>query len=40
MTFKQFNQAIQKQFTAMQEFKLFRLNITGAAIWETYLTGS
>jgi len=39
MTFKQFNLLIQQQFTAMQEFKLFRLNITGGLIWETYLTG-
>lgn len=39
MTFKQFNLLIQQQFTAMQEFKLFRLNITGQQIWETYLSG-
>lgn len=37
MTFKQFNLLIQQQFTAMQEFKLFRLNITGQQIWDLYL---
>lgn len=37
MTFKQFNQAIQKQFTAMQDYKLFRLNISGQQIWDMYL---
>ena len=39
MTFKQFNTVIQQQFTAMQQFKLFRLNITGQQIWDKYLAG-
>lgn len=39
MTFKEFNQKIQQQFDKMQQFKLFRLNITGQQIWDTYLNG-
>ena len=39
MTFKQFNTVIQQQFTAMQQFKLFRLNISGSQIWDKYLAG-
>lgn len=39
MTFKQFNQQIQQQFDKMQQYKLFRLNITGQQIWEMYLLG-
>ena len=39
MTFEEFNTAIQQQFTAMQQFKLFRLNISGQQIWEKYLAG-
>jgi hypothetical protein len=39
MTFKEFNQRIQQQFSAMQKFKLFRLNISGQQIWEAYLSG-
>lgn len=39
MTFKEFNNVIQQQFTAMQQFKLFRLNISGQQIWEKYLAG-
>lgn len=29
MNFKQFNQKLQEQFAAMQQYQLFRLNITG-----------
>lgn len=39
MNFKQFNQKLQDQFQAMQQFKLFRLNITGQQIWDAYITG-
>lgn len=39
MTFKTFNEKIQQQFEFMQQFKLFRLNITGQQIWEMYLLG-
>ena len=39
MSFKQFNQKIQEQFAAMQQYQLFRLNITGQQIWEAYLNG-
>ncbi len=38
MTFKQFNEKIQEQFIAMQQYKLFRLNITGQQIWDAYIT--
>lgn len=39
MNFKQFNQKIQEQFAAMQQYQLFRLNITGQQIWEAYING-
>lgn len=39
MTFKEFNLKIQEQFTRMQEYKLFRLNISGQQIWDAYLNG-
>lgn len=39
MTFKEFNLKIQKQFELMQQYYLFRLNITGQQIWDRYLTG-
>lgn len=39
MNFKQVNQKIQEQFTAMQRYQLFRLNITGSQIWDAYLNG-
>lgn len=39
MTFQQFNSKLSEQFTAMQKFKLFRLNITGQEIWDAYLDG-
>ena len=39
MNFKQFNQKIQEQFTAMQRYQLFRLNITGQQIWDAYING-
>lgn len=39
MTFKEFNLKIQKQFELMQQYKLFRLNITGQQIWDRYLAG-
>ena len=39
MTFKEFNQKIQQQFDKMQQFKLFRLNLTGQQIWDMYLFG-
>ncbi len=39
MTFKQLNERIQSQFTAIQQFKLFRLNISGQQIWDQYLAG-
>lgn len=39
MTFKQFNNVIQQQFDKMQQYKLFRLNITGQEIWDKYISG-
>jgi hypothetical protein len=40
MTFKNFNEALQMQFEEMQQTqKLFRLNISGEAIWDAYLSG-
>lgn len=39
MTFKDFNQKIQEQFAALQQYQLFRLNITGQQIWDAYLNG-
>lgn len=39
MTFKNFNQAIQKQFEEMQKHRLFRLNVSGQQIWDTYISG-
>lgn len=39
MTFTRFNELIQQQFAAMQQFPLFRLNITGNQIWDAYLGG-
>lgn len=39
MSFKQFNQKIQEQFAAMQQYQLFRLNITGQQIWDAYING-
>lgn len=39
ITFNQFNQKIQQQFSKMsQTGKLFRVNITGQEIWNTYLS--
>lgn len=37
--FQQFNFKIQEQFARMQEYKLFRLNVTGSQIWDAYLNG-
>jgi len=39
MTFKEFNLKLQQQFELMQQFKLFRLDITGQQIWDSYLQG-
>jgi len=35
MTFKEFNLVLQKQFDKLQNYKLFRLSISGDQIWET-----
>lgn len=37
MNFKTFKQAVQKQFAAMSKGTLFRTEITGDKMWETYL---
>lgn len=39
MTFKQFNDQIKVQFEQMQQYKLFRLNVTGQQIWDAYIQG-
>lgn len=39
MTFKQLNEKIQEQFSNLvKSGKLFRVNITGKSLWETYLS--
>lgn len=39
MTFEQFNAKIKDRFQEMQQYKLFRLNVTGQQVWDTYLKG-
>ncbi len=39
MNFKQFNDKIKQQFESMQQYKLFRLELTGQELWDAYIVG-
>jgi len=39
MNFKQLNEKIIDQFFLMQEYKLFRVKMSGDSVWETYING-
>jgi hypothetical protein len=39
MKFKAFNEELKKQFNLMQEHKLFRVQMSGQEVWDSYLNG-